>query len=71
MNVKSNLFGFLKRNSFPSVNSKTCQWCTHEYKRGTFHKASKDEEASDEIGCSVLDHQIKKDSEEGMYYFPD
>ena len=59
MNIKSNLSGFLKRNSFPSVNSKTCQWCTDEYTRGTFHEASKDEEASAEIGCSALNHQIQ------------
>ena len=69
MNVNSNLSGFLKRNSFPNMNSKNCQWCNDEYKRGTFHETSKDEEASAEIRCSVLNHQIQKDSEEGMYFF--
>jgi len=58
MNVKSNLSGCLKGNSFTSMNSKTFQWCTDECKRGTFHETVKDEEASAEIGFSVLNHQI-------------
>ena len=61
MNAKSHLFGFLKRNSVPIMNCKTCQWCTGEYKRGNNHDTSKDEEASAEIGFSVLNYQIQKD----------
>ena len=71
MNVKYNLSGFLKRNLFPCMNSKTCQWCTVECKRGNFHKTPKDEEASAEIGCSVLNHQIQKRFRGGMHSFSD
>ena len=68
MNVKSNLSGFLKRNLFPSMNSKTCKWCTDAYRRGTFHETSKDEEASAEIRCSVL-NQIQKRFRGGHAFF--
>ena len=71
MNVKSNLFGFLKRHSFPSMNSKICQWCTDEYKRGSFHEASKEEGASAEMGVVYLTTNFEKDSNEGMYSFSD
>jgi len=69
MNVEWNLSDFLKRNSFTSMNSKTWQWRTGEYKRGTFHENSKDEEAPVGIGCIILNHQFQRDSEEDMYSF--
>ena len=69
MNAKSHLSRCLKKNSFPSMNSKTCQWCTGEYKRGNNHETSKDEKASSEIGFSVLSHQIHKGFRGGHAFF--
>ena len=69
MNRKSNFSGVLKRISSPSMNSKTCQCCTDEYKRGTFHGTSKDEEASAETGCCLLNHHIQKGFRGGHVFF--